>query len=68
MSAFEKHYTVAAVATMWSMSASTVRRIFGKVPGVIKLGRTANGRGARKYRKLLIPETILRTQYVALTK
>jgi hypothetical protein len=68
MSAFEKHHTVAEVAALWSVSASTIRRIFGSLPGVVKLGRIKTSRGPRRYRKLLIPDGIMRTQYAALTK
>jgi hypothetical protein len=36
--ATEKHYTVAKIAEMWSMSVYSVRRLFTDVPGVLKIG------------------------------
>ena len=33
--AIERHYTVAEVATMWSLSNDSIRRIFRRQPGVL---------------------------------
>jgi len=32
------HFTVQQVAKLWSMHASTIRRTFSNVPGVLKIG------------------------------
>jgi hypothetical protein len=58
MAALEKHYTVKEVASMWSLSDFTIRKIFKDEPGVIKIGE-----GERRYKRshfvLRIPESVL---------
>jgi hypothetical protein len=54
-----RHYTVAEIATMWSLSADAVRKIFEKEPGVLVLGETQPRRGKRRYTTLRIPEFVL---------
>src|ERR1035438_5475025 len=54
--AFEKHYRVEELASLWGFSAKTVARIFADEAGVI---RVANyGTRKRKYATLSIPESI----------
>jgi len=48
----DRHFTANEVAALWRMHPSTIRRIFGSVIGVIKLG-------TGKYRTILIPERVL---------
>jgi hypothetical protein len=54
----ERHYTVAEVAAMWSLSNDAVRRMFQDEPGVLVLGRRSKGR-KRPYRTLRIPKSLL---------
>jgi hypothetical protein len=54
-----RHYTVAEVATMWSLSSDVVRKIFEKEPGVLILGDTQPRRGKRRYTTLRIPEFVI---------
>jgi hypothetical protein len=57
LQAFERHYTVAQLSKLWIFSESTIRRLFIKEPGVIKIAHqpTRVGRG---YTSLRIPERI----------
>jgi len=55
----ERHYTVAEVAAMWNLSPDKVRRLFENEPGVVVLGDEAPHRGKRRYRTLLIPESVV---------
>jgi hypothetical protein len=54
----ERHYVVAEVATMWSLSKDAVRRMFQNEPGVLVLGRRSAGR-KRRYTTLRIPQSVL---------
>ncbi len=49
----EKHYSVAEIAKLWGLSTDTVRKIFGKTPGVLKIGNKG------RYVTLRIPEPVL---------
>jgi hypothetical protein len=63
----EAHYTVRQIAAAWGLSASTVRRIFSQVPGVLKIGSTRR-KGVGRHVTLAIPERVVRAQYALLTK
>ena len=54
----EKHYSLGEVASLWSLSVKTVRKMFEREPGVIQWGseETSHKRG---YRTLRIPESVL---------
>jgi hypothetical protein len=52
----EKHFTPAELAKIWGVSTVTIRRIFEREVGVLKLGRT-HGR-KRRYLTLRIPESV----------
>jgi hypothetical protein len=54
----EKHYSVGEVATLWSLSVKTVRKMFESEPGVIQWG-SEEALHKRGYRTLRIPESIL---------
>jgi hypothetical protein len=41
----------------------TVRRMFEKLDGVVKVGRQAQGDGKRRYMKLRIPKTVVQAVY-----
>jgi hypothetical protein len=55
--ALEKHYSVAQLSKLWFFSESTVRRLFVKEPGVIKITHPAT-KVRRGYTSLRIPERI----------
>ena len=57
LQAFERHYTVAQVSKLWFFSESTIRRLFIKEPGVIKIAHQPT-RVRRGYTSLRIPERI----------
>ena len=58
MPALEKHYTVAEVAGLWSLSEDTIRKLFRDDPAVLKigLGEKLHKRG---YVVLRIPESVV---------
>ena len=57
LQALERHYTVAQLSNLWFFSESTIRRLFIKEPGVIKITHTPT-RVRRGYTSLRIPERI----------
>jgi hypothetical protein len=57
VAAMERHYTVSEIAKLWLFSESTIRRLFTKEPGVIKISRLET-RQKRGYTTLRIPERI----------
>lgn len=58
----ERHYTANELAALWGVHPSTVRRIFEKQPGVLKLARPRSKR-ARSYVGLRIPESVAASWY-----
>jgi hypothetical protein len=54
--AFEKHYRVAELAQLWSVSTNTVTRLFAGHPDVISIDNL--GTGKRKYATLSIPASV----------
>ena len=57
----QRHYSVAEVAKMWSLSADTTRRLFENEPGVLTL--EGGGSKRTKYRTLRIPEHVVARVY-----
>ena len=57
LQALERHYTVAQLSKLWFFSESTIRRLFIKEPGVIKIAHQST-RVRRGYTSLRIPERI----------
>jgi len=57
--ATERHYSVAEVAKMWTVSSDMVRRIFQAEPGVLVFGDARPKYGRRRYLTLRIPESVL---------
>jgi hypothetical protein len=55
----ERHYSVAEVAMLWSLSRDSVRRIFRREPGVLVIGD--------RYVTLRIPESVLQRVHRRLT-
>jgi len=54
----EKHYSVAELAKLWSLSERTIRRMFQNEPGVFAWG-SSETRFKRGYKTLRIPETVV---------
>lgn len=54
----ERHYTVAEIADLWSLSRDAVRKVFEREPGVLVLGSDGS-RSKRGYHTLRIPESVL---------
>ena len=55
--ALERHYTVAELSRLWFFSENTIRRLFIKEPGVVKIARPQT-RLKRGYTSMRIPERI----------
>jgi hypothetical protein len=53
----ERHYTVSELSQLWLFSENTIRRLFDKEPGVIKICRPQSKK-KRSYTSLRIPERI----------
>ena len=64
--AMQRHYTIAEVAKTWSLSQSTVLRIFKSEPGVLRLGNV-NSRKRVKI-SLRIPENVAERVWARLTQ
>jgi len=62
MDAFERHFTPAELAEIWSLDVSTIRRMFIDMPGVLKVGES-NPRGKRGYVTLRIPVSVAERVY-----
>lgn len=54
----ERHYVVAEIAEMWSLSADAVRKLFEREPGVLVLGDYGS-RSKRRYTTLRIPQSVV---------
>lgn len=57
LQALERHYTSAQLSKLWNFSESTIRRIFRKEPGVLKVEH-APTRVRRGYTSMRIPERV----------
>jgi hypothetical protein len=53
----ERHYTVAELSRLWFFSENTIRRLFAREPGVVKIARPQT-RAKRGYTSIRIPEGI----------
>jgi hypothetical protein len=62
----ERHYSLAEIAEMWSLSTDVLRKIFQDEPGVLVLGAQSNSR-KRRYTTLRVPTTVLRRVYRRMT-
>jgi hypothetical protein len=51
----EKHYSANELATLWDVSAQTIRNIFKDEPGVLRI---QNGNGKRDYVTIRIPLSV----------
>ena len=55
--ALERHYTVSELSKLWFFSENTIRRLFSREPGVIRIARQPT-RIKRGYTSLRIPERV----------
>ncbi len=55
--ALERHHSVSELSKLWFFSENTIRRLFSREPGVIKIAREPT-RVKRGYTSLRIPERI----------
>ena len=65
----EKHYLVAELAELWSVSSDTIRRLFRREPGVVVISRADHtGKRCRsRYESLRIPESVVRRVHLRLS-
>jgi hypothetical protein len=62
----QRHYSVAEIATLWSLSSDAVRKLFQDEPGVLVIG----GQGSphkRRYTTLRVPESVLQRVHRRMT-
>jgi hypothetical protein len=53
----ERHFTPQELAELWSVSVQTIREIFQREEGVLKIGRDGT-RSRRRYKTIRIPESV----------
>jgi hypothetical protein len=53
----ERHFTIAELSKRWFFSENTIRRLFSREPGVVKIARP-QARSKRGYTSIRIPERI----------
>jgi hypothetical protein len=68
MTGTEKHYSVAEVAELWSLSDTTVTRLFRDQPGVVRLScpTLLKTRKRRSRVTLRIPESVIQRVHQSL--
>jgi hypothetical protein len=54
---YERHYSPAELAELWSLSADTIRRAFENEPGVLVFENPGRA-SSRRCRTLRIPESV----------
>ena len=60
----ERHYTPTELATLWNMHPSTIRRVFGNMPGVLKIGAMRRlHKQSKPYLTIRVPESIAKAWY-----
>jgi hypothetical protein len=62
----ERHYTPQEIAEMWALSIHTVRRMFTKEPGVLRIGKPLTTR-QRGYITIRIPASVLQRVHDRMT-
>lgn len=53
----ERHFTPQELAEVWNVSVQTIREIFQREEGVLKIGRDGT-RSRRRYKTIRIPESV----------
>lgn len=61
----ERHFSVAELSQLWNLSPQTIRKLFQKEAGVIRVGATPLP-GKRPYRTMLIPESVANRVHTSL--
>ena len=59
----EKHHTPSQLAKLWNMHPSTIRRVFGDMPGVLKFRVTGKACKKSKRVTIRIPESVAKEWY-----
>jgi hypothetical protein len=59
---YERHYSPAKLAEMWSLSTDTVRRMFEEEPGVLVFENPIRS-SSRRFRTLRIPASVAERVY-----
>jgi hypothetical protein len=54
----ERHYAVAEIAEIWSLSRDVIRKLFDGEPGVLVIGNDGT-RSKRGYHTVRIPESVM---------
>jgi hypothetical protein len=62
----EKHFTPSELAKAWGVSPQTIRELFKKEEGVLKIGSNGN-RNRRGYKSLRIPECVAERVHMRLS-
>jgi hypothetical protein len=62
----EKHFTPSELAKAWGVSPQTIRELFKKEEGVLKIGSNST-RNRRGYKTLRIPETVAERVHMRLS-
>jgi hypothetical protein len=62
----EHHFTPQELAELWSVSVQTIREIFEREEGVLKIGRDGT-RTRRRYKTLRIPESVVERVHTRLS-
>jgi hypothetical protein len=63
-----RHYTIAEIATLWSLSDDAVRKIFEREPGVLVIGNQKLYGRKRSYTTIRVPEFVLERVHRRLSK
>lgn len=66
--ATERHYSASELATLWNLSADTVRRLFEHEPGVLVIGTEPGKYSRRRYTTLRIPESVVQRVHRRLSR
>jgi len=63
---FEKHYSAKEIAEQWNLHVDTVRKIFDKESGVLRMGNPES-RHKRGYKTIRVPESVMLRVYRRMT-
>jgi hypothetical protein len=63
-----RHYTVAKIAALWSLSEDAVRHMFEREPGVLVIGDHRPSICKRRYTTLRIPEDVVQRVHSRLSR
>jgi hypothetical protein len=62
----ERHFTPQELAELWGVSVQTIREIFQREEGVLKIGRDGT-RNRRRYKTVRIPEPVVERVHTRLS-